>query len=87
MPPAPTIALRRQRLGAELRKLRERAGLTSTAAAALLGGPQARISNIEAGRYAVSTDRVRTLAHNYSCADEEYVDVLAAMTGGRMRGW
>ncbi|MDF3140654.1 MULTISPECIES: helix-turn-helix transcriptional regulator [unclassified Streptomyces] len=87
MPPAPTATLRQQRLGAELRKLRERAGLTSTAAAALLGGPQARISNIEAGRYAVSADRVRTLARNYSCADETYVDALATMTGGRKRGW
>ncbi|MEU5598129.1 helix-turn-helix transcriptional regulator [Streptomyces sp. NPDC020298] len=87
MPPATTATLRQQRLGTELRRLRERAGLTSTAAAALLGGPQARISNIEAGRYAVSADRVRTLACNYSCADEEYVDALAAMTGGRKRGW
>ncbi|MEV6588249.1 helix-turn-helix domain-containing protein [Streptomyces acidicola] len=87
MPPSPTVTLRQQRLGAELRKLRERAGLTSTAAAALLGGPQARISNIEAGRYAVSADRVRTLARNYSCLDEAYVDALAAMTGGRKRGW
>ncbi|SER60088.1 Helix-turn-helix domain-containing protein [Streptomyces sp. yr375] len=87
MPPAATSTLRQQRLGAELRKLRERAGLTSTAAAALLGGPQARISNIEAGRYAVSAERVRTLARNYTCADEAYVDALAAMTGGRKRGW
>ncbi|OQD56640.1 transcriptional regulator [Streptomyces phaeoluteigriseus] len=87
MSPDLAVTLRQQRLGSELRKLRERAGLTSTAAAALLGGPQARISNIEAGRYAVSADRVRTLAHHYSCADEAYVDSLAAMTGGRKRGW
>jgi transcriptional regulator with XRE-family HTH domain len=87
MPPASTTTLRQQRLGAELRKLRERAGLTSTAAAALLGAPQARISNIEAGRYAVSADRVRTLARNYSCADDAYVDALADMTGTRRRGW
>ncbi|WP_282703063.1 helix-turn-helix transcriptional regulator [Streptomyces sp. CC219B] len=87
MPPAPTTTLRQQRLGAELRKLRERAGLTSTAAARLLGAPQARISNIEAGRYAVSGDRVRTLARNYGCSDEAYVDALAGMTGARKRGW
>ncbi|KUN83220.1 DNA-binding protein [Streptomyces bungoensis] len=87
MPPASSVTLRQQRLGAELRKLRERAGLTSTAAAALLGAPQARVSNIEAGRYAVSADRVRTLARNYSAADEAYVDALAGMTGARQRGW
>jgi transcriptional regulator with XRE-family HTH domain len=83
----PSLTLRQQRLGVELRKLRERAGLTSTQAAALLGGPQSRISNIEAGRYAVSAERVRTMAHNYACADEAYVEALASMTGARIRGW
>ncbi|MGP3634094.1 helix-turn-helix domain-containing protein [Streptomyces sp. 24-1644] len=87
MPDAPFLTLRQQRLGAELRKLRERAGLTSTAAAALLGGPQSRISNIEAGRYAVSADRVRVMARNYACVDEAYVEALASMTGARSRGW
>ncbi|MGP3952773.1 helix-turn-helix domain-containing protein [Streptomyces sp. 7N604] len=87
MPPSTNPTLRQQRLGVELRKLRERAGLASTAAASLLGGNQARISNIEAGRYAVSADRVRTLARIYTCADQEYVDALAGMTGGRKRGW
>ncbi|KOG87627.1 helix-turn-helix domain-containing protein [Streptomyces varsoviensis] len=87
MPSVSSPTLRQQRLGAELRKLRERAGLSSTAAASLLGGNQARISNIEAGRYAVSADRVRTLAGNYTCPDPDYVDALAGMTGTRKRGW
>ncbi|MFF3291749.1 helix-turn-helix domain-containing protein [Streptomyces sp. NPDC003023] len=87
MPARTSLTLRQQRLGAELRKLRERAGLTSTEAAGLLGGPQSRISNIEAGRYAVSAERVRALAHNYACDEEGYVDALAAMTGSRARGW
>ncbi|MBL1114693.1 helix-turn-helix domain-containing protein [Streptomyces sp. 110] len=79
--------LKQRRLGAELRKLRERAGLTSTAAAAELGVQQARVSMIEAGRYAVGGDRVRVMARTYSCADEDLVDALADMTGGRARGW
>ncbi|MFI0767386.1 helix-turn-helix domain-containing protein [Streptomyces sp. NPDC021218] len=79
--------LKQRRLGAELRKLRERAGLTSTAAAAELGVQQARVSMIEAGRYAVGADRVRVMARTYSCADEDLVDALADMTGGRARGW
>ncbi|WP_436842755.1 helix-turn-helix domain-containing protein [Streptomyces flaveolus] len=79
--------MRQQRLGAELRKLREHSGLTSTAAAALLGLKQAQISNIESGRYAVSADRVRTFARTYSCADTALIEALAAMTGGRKRGW
>ncbi|MEU7135433.1 helix-turn-helix transcriptional regulator [Streptomyces sp. NPDC046261] len=79
--------LRQQRLGTELRKLRERAGLNTSAAAGLLGVNQSRISNIEAGRYAVSADRVRAMARMYSCANDALVDALAAMTGGRTRGW
>ncbi|MDX3227184.1 helix-turn-helix transcriptional regulator [Streptomyces sp. ME19-01-6] len=79
--------LKPRRLGAELRKLRERAGLSSTAAAAELGVQQARVSMIEAGRYAVSGDRVRAMARSYACADDELVDALADMTGGRTRGW
>ncbi len=70
-----------------MRKLRERAGLTSTAAAAELGVQQARVSMIEAGRYAVGADRVRVMARTYTCADEDLVDALADMTGGRTRGW
>ncbi|MFB8175246.1 helix-turn-helix domain-containing protein [Streptomyces sp. NPDC055966] len=87
MPPSTIPTLRQQRLGAELRKLREHSGLTSTAAAGLLGLKQAQVSNIESGRYAVSADRVRTFARTYSCADTELVEALAAMTGGRKRGW
>ncbi|MER6999099.1 helix-turn-helix transcriptional regulator [Streptomyces sp. NPDC000410] len=87
MTPSTTPTARRQRLGTELRRLRERAGLTATQASKLLGGNQARISNIEAGRYGVSADRVRTLACHYDCPDQDLVDALAAMTGERRRGW
>jgi transcriptional regulator with XRE-family HTH domain len=87
MPSSNTPTLRQQRLGAELRKLRDRAGLSATAAASLLGVNQSRISNIEAGRYAVSADRVRAMARNYTCPDGRLVEALAGMTGGRTRGW
>ncbi|MEV6165133.1 helix-turn-helix transcriptional regulator [Streptomyces sp. NPDC052052] len=87
MPSSTTPTARRQRLGAELRKLRERAGITATEAARLLGGNQARISNIEAGRYGVSAERVRTLSCHYDCSDAELINALAGMTGERKRGW
>lgn len=87
MPASSTPTLRQQRLGTELRRLRLSAGLSSTEAAARLGVQQARMSMIEAGRYAVSADRVRALAHAYSCTDQDLVDALASMTGGRTRGW
>lgn len=87
MPPRPTATVRQQRLGAELRKLRERAGLNSREAGQKLGVDPARISNIESGRFGVSAERVRAFALGYDCDDESYVDALAAMTTGRSRNW
>ncbi|MGP4012551.1 helix-turn-helix domain-containing protein [Streptomyces sp. 4N124] len=78
---------RQLRLGAELRKLRERAGLTSTQAAELLGMKQAQVSNMETGRLGVSAERVRTLACHYDCPDKALVEAIAGMTGDRKRGW
>ncbi|MFF3330168.1 helix-turn-helix domain-containing protein [Streptomyces sp. NPDC002888] len=78
---------RQLRLGAELRKLRERAGLTSTAAAQLLGMKQAQVSNMETGRLGVSAERVRTMACHYDCPDQVLTEAIARMTGDRKRGW
>lgn len=87
MPPTNSPTLRQRRLGAELRKLRERAGLTVTGAAELLGVNQSRVSMIETGRTPISADRLRSMAHVYDCSDEALIDALAAMTGRRARGW
>ncbi|MFD7338090.1 helix-turn-helix domain-containing protein [Streptomyces violascens] len=78
---------RQLRLGSELRKLRERAGLTSTQASQLLGVKQNQVSNTESGRMGVSPDRVRALACHYECADHGLVDALVSMAGERVRGW
>ncbi|MBC9728580.1 helix-turn-helix transcriptional regulator [Streptomyces sp. TRM68367] len=83
--PSPTA--RRLRIGVELRRLRERAGMTAAEAAKALGTTQAQISNIEANRFGVSADRVHTLAHIYGCTDRPLVDALAAMAADRTRGW
>ncbi|MCQ4045985.1 helix-turn-helix domain-containing protein [Streptantibioticus rubrisoli] len=87
MPMRSSPTARQLRLGAELRKLRERAGLSSTEAGRLLGTNQAQISNIEAGRFGVSSERVRAMARNYACTDQALIDGLAGMTGERKRGW
>ncbi|MET9384727.1 helix-turn-helix transcriptional regulator [Streptomyces sp. NPDC002928] len=78
---------RQLRFGSELRKLRERAGLSATEAGQLMGIKQAQISNMEAGRVGVSAERVRTLACHYDCSDKALVEAIAAMTGDRTRGW
>ncbi|MEV6161352.1 Scr1 family TA system antitoxin-like transcriptional regulator [Streptomyces sp. NPDC052052] len=82
---APTA--RRARLGVELRKLRERAGMTTTQAADLLGTSSGQLSNIEVARFGVSADRVRVAAHTYSCTDQALIEALVAMTTDRKRGW
>jgi transcriptional regulator with XRE-family HTH domain len=87
VPPRSTPTARQRRLGAELRKLRDRAGITSVEAASQLGITQSRLSAIEGGRYGVSGERVRTFAHNYGCADAALIDALADMTVGRRRNW
>jgi transcriptional regulator with XRE-family HTH domain len=78
---------RQVRFGAELRKLRERAGLSATEAGQLLGIKQAQVSNMEAGRVGVSPERVRTIACHYDCSDKALVEAIASMTGDRTRGW
>ncbi|MEU7424128.1 DUF5753 domain-containing protein [Streptomyces sp. NPDC040750] len=78
---------RQARLGLELRRLREAAGLKATAAASLLGVNSVQVSQIESGISGVSEQRVRRLAANYACSDKELIDALVAMATDRTRGW
>ncbi|MEU9116280.1 helix-turn-helix transcriptional regulator [Streptomyces sp. NPDC048483] len=86
--PARTITTARQeRLGAELRKLRERAGMTIREAARATGIDQTKISHTEAGRVGVSGDRARHFATRYLCDDSVLVDALVDMAVERGHGW
>jgi transcriptional regulator with XRE-family HTH domain len=78
---------RQLRFGAELRKLRERAGLNATEAGQLLGIKQAQVSNMEAGRVGMSADRVRQIACHYDCSDTPLIQALSEMASQRTRGW
>ncbi|WP_324786344.1 helix-turn-helix transcriptional regulator [Streptomyces sp. H51] len=78
---------RQQRLGTELRKLREAAGLKGREAAALLGTDSAQVSQIEFGTAGVSEERVRRLAAHYACSDADLIEALAAMASDRATGW
>ncbi|WP_320777334.1 Scr1 family TA system antitoxin-like transcriptional regulator [Streptomyces sp. CRN 30] len=78
---------RQRRLGAELRRMRERIGLSLTEAAELHRVDKATISNTESARFGVSPDRVRVWAANYACSEREYVDALADMARERGRNW
>ncbi|WKX70924.1 helix-turn-helix transcriptional regulator [Streptomyces sp. XD-27] len=87
MPARDQPTARQARLGAELRKLREAAGMSSAEAAASLGWERPRVSHIESGRHGVSGERVRHLASHYSARDTAYIDALAAMADERSTGW
>ncbi|MFI8227440.1 helix-turn-helix domain-containing protein [Streptomyces sp. NPDC085900] len=78
---------RQVRLGSELRKLREAAGLTAIEAAAQLGANRVQMSHIESGLAGVSEERLRRLASHYACLDTEFIDALVAMATDRTRGW
>ncbi|MFG2887275.1 helix-turn-helix transcriptional regulator [Streptomyces sp. NPDC048297] len=78
---------RQLRLGVELRKLREAAGLKGREAAARLGTDSAQMSQIEFGTAGVSGERVRRLAAHYACEDVELIEALVTMATDRTCGW
>jgi hypothetical protein len=78
---------RQKRLGAELRKLRIAAEVSTDYAAGLLGLDRTKISNMESGIRVISPERVRTLTCNYACGDAAYVDALVAMADSQEHGW
>lgn len=78
---------RQRRLGAELRKLREAAGMTAEEAGAVVNIKAYQVSHLEAGRVGITPNRLRTLACNYGCSDEELVEALVAMADERDKDW
>ncbi|WKX72571.1 helix-turn-helix transcriptional regulator [Streptomyces sp. XD-27] len=87
MSPRSQPSERQRRLGAELRKLRNRAGLSGDQAAVILDADRARISNIEAGRIDVSRNRLYKLLREYGCPDGPLFDGLMEMAQELGKGW
>ncbi|MFJ9099816.1 helix-turn-helix transcriptional regulator [Streptomyces sp. LUP47B] len=78
---------RQKRLGSELRRMREAAGLSAREGAALLGVNSVQMSHIESGLSGVSEERLRRLAANYVCSDAQLIDALVTMATDRTPGW
>ncbi|MFB7998152.1 helix-turn-helix domain-containing protein [Streptomyces sp. NPDC056002] len=74
-------AVRRRRLGAELRALRARAGLTSGETARLVGWHQSKVSRIETGHSGVKASDVRLLLDAFEVTDPGIRDLLVALAG------
>ncbi|MFF4959222.1 helix-turn-helix domain-containing protein [Streptomyces sp. NPDC001222] len=85
-------AVRRRKLGAELRELRARARLTSGQAAACVGWHQSKVSRIETGSSGVKPRDVRLLLDAYGVEDPELRELLLVLAGsedgdGRQNWW
>lgn len=74
--------VRRRKLGAELRRQRALAGLTSDEAARRAGWHQSKVSRIETGRSGVKPGDVELLLDVYGVRDAELRALLAALCGG-----
>jgi hypothetical protein len=85
-------AVRRRKLGAELRTLRARTRLTSGEAAALVGWHQSKVSRIETGASGVKPADVGRLLDAYGVEDTELRELLLMLAGsedggGRQNWW
>jgi transcriptional regulator with XRE-family HTH domain len=74
-------AVRRRKLGAELRTLRVQARLTSGEAAARVGWHQSKVSRIETGASGVKPPDVRSLLDAYGVDDPQLRRVLLILAG------
>lgn len=79
-------AVRRRKLGSELRALRVQAGLTSGQAARLVGWHQSKVSRIETGRSGVKASDVLRLLDAFETADAHQRDLVVALAGAEDAG-
>ncbi|OLZ72147.1 transcriptional regulator [Streptomyces sp. IMTB 2501] len=79
-------AVRRRKLGAELRMLRTGAGLTSGEAARLVGWHQSKVSRIETGASGAKPADVRLLLDAYEVRDGQLRELLLMLAGSEEAG-
>ncbi|MFC8697860.1 MULTISPECIES: helix-turn-helix domain-containing protein [Streptomyces] len=88
MPSHPRPTVRRRRLGAELKRLREKAGVRMEEAAERIGGDKPKISRQENGRQGVSKLEIEALLALYGVSDERLRTALTTLAReGRRKGW
>jgi transcriptional regulator with XRE-family HTH domain len=86
MPASPS--LRRRRLAAELRRLRDESGLSTTDAAKLLEWQPSRLSRIETRQSGITAPDLRKLLNAYGVEDTGYRTYLAELARRvNERGW
>src|SRR4029453_4145104 len=82
-----TPTSRRRRLGAELRRLREEAGLTIDRVAEALECSQSKVSRIETGQVGATPRDVRDMLELYRVDDAQREAMVQIAREARQRGW
>jgi transcriptional regulator with XRE-family HTH domain len=84
--PRPTV--RRRRVGGELKRLREAAGITMDQAAECIGGDKSKVSRQENGRQNISKLEIEALLLLYGSDDPKMRTALITLAReGRRKGW
>ncbi|MGW1024080.1 helix-turn-helix domain-containing protein [Streptomyces sp. NPDC002577] len=78
---------RRRQLGADLRRLRERKGLTLEEAGARVGISKATLSRYETKEGSVKWPAVDALCREYGASDEERSALVELAKGAKIQGW
>lgn len=81
------ISERQRRVATELRRLRESRGVTTNDAAAAAGMRASFLSKVEAGRTAITTDRIHKLCEHYGDISAPYLEALISMSESSGKGW
>ncbi|MEV8522648.1 helix-turn-helix transcriptional regulator [Streptomyces sp. NPDC052000] len=78
---------RRRQLGADLRRLRERKGLTLEEAGALVGVSKATLSRYETKEGTVKWPAVDALCREYDASEQERKTLVELAKGAKIQGW
>lgn len=79
--------LRQRRLGRELRRLREEAGLTLEDAAPQLDWSTSKLSRIEIGQQSVDVHGVRSMLDLYDVGGDRWTEIIDLTREARQKGW
>jgi transcriptional regulator with XRE-family HTH domain len=87
MPELGSPSVRRRRLAAELRRLREEADLTGEDVAESLGWSASKLSRIELARTGIKPDDLSNLLTRYGVPEDHRAELLRLVQKPRTRGW
>lgn len=88
MPSHPRPTARRRRLGSELRRRREAAGITAEQAGERIGGDKSKISRQETGRQGITKLEIEALLDLYNVDDERLKIALTTLAReSRQKSW